>query len=60
MVQPGDTVIASFVPPCRGCSSYGSARVREDIPQLVALADAGRLDLASMVTTTKTVANEAL
>jgi len=30
-------------------SSYGSAQVRRDMPRLVALAEAGRLDIASMV-----------
>jgi S-(hydroxymethyl)glutathione dehydrogenase/alcohol dehydrogenase len=31
-------------------SSYGSAQVRRDMPKLVALAEAGRLDLGGMVT----------
>ncbi len=34
-----------------GCN-YGSAQVRRDFPRLVALAEAGSLDLASMVTST--------
>ncbi len=33
-------------------SAYGSAQVRQHMPQLVALAHAGRLDLASMVSAT--------
>jgi S-(hydroxymethyl)glutathione dehydrogenase/alcohol dehydrogenase len=30
-------------------STYGSAQVQRDIPRLVAMAEAGRLDLAGMV-----------
>jgi S-(hydroxymethyl)glutathione dehydrogenase / alcohol dehydrogenase len=38
-----------------GCR-YGSAQVRQDIPRLVALAEAGRLDLTSLVTKTMPLA----
>jgi S-(hydroxymethyl)glutathione dehydrogenase/alcohol dehydrogenase len=39
-----------------GCG-YGSAQVRRDIPRLVALAEAGELDLGSMVTRRMSIEN---
>ena len=53
---PGETVTFDLFALHRekrllGCG-YGSAQVLRDIPRLVALADAGRLDLAAMVTRT--------